>query len=264
MTNEVIVITSGKGGVGKTLSTANIGAGLAKLGQKVVLVDMDIGLRKLDLFVGFENQIVYNVIDVIEDNCSLEQALIYDEKNPNLCLLASAQTREKSSVTPEQMVRLTNKLRKRFNYILIDCPTGIEQGFRNAISAADRAIVVITPENASIRDADRIIGLLEANDIKIVDLIINRICMDMIKKGYMTSIEDIEELLPVQIIGMLLEQDDMMIAANTGIPLTGDESFSGQAYMNISKRIMGEDVSFLNLKEPFTKTKKTLFHRKNK
>ncbi|MFQ9985395.1 MAG: septum site-determining protein MinD, partial [Lachnospiraceae bacterium] len=181
--SEVIVITSGKGGVGKTTTTANLGAGLAQLGEKVVLIDTDIGLRNLDVVMGLENRIVYHLVDVIEENCRLKQALIRDKRYPNLFLLPSAQTRDKSAVTPEQMTRLIDKLRLDFDYILLDCPAGIEQGFQNAIAGADRAFIVTTPEVSAIRDADRIIGLLDTFGMRKYDLIINRVRMDMVRRG---------------------------------------------------------------------------------
>ena len=192
--SEVIVITSGKGGVGKTTTTANIGTGLAKLGKKVVMIDTDIGLRNLDVVMGLENRIVYNLVDVVEGNCRLKQALIKDKRYSNLFLLPSAQTRDKSAVSPEQMRKLVDELRKDFDYILLDCPAGIEQGFKNAIAGADRAIIVTTPEVSAIRDADRIIGLLEAEELKKIELVINRIRMDMVKRGDMMSVEDVEML----------------------------------------------------------------------
>ena len=188
--SEVIVITSGKGGVGKTTTTANVGTGLAQLNKKVVLIDTDIGLRNLDVVMGLENRIVYNLVDVVEGNCKIKQALIKDKKYPELYLLPSAQTRDKTSVSPEQMKKLTDELREEFDYILLDCPAGIEQGFKNAIAGADRAIVVTTPEVSAIRDADRIIGLLEANEVKKTELIVNRLRMDMVKRGDMMSVED--------------------------------------------------------------------------
>ena len=177
---EVIVITSGKGGVGKTTATANIGTGLAKLDKKVVLVDTDIGLRNLDVVIGLENRIVYNLIDVVEGNCRLKQALVKDKHYPGLYLLPAAQTRDKSAVSPEQMVKLVEELRQHFDYVLLDCPAGIEQGFRNAIAGADRAIIVTTPEVAAIRDADRIIGILESEGMIQLDLLINRIRPEMV------------------------------------------------------------------------------------
>ena len=192
---EVIVITSGKGGVGKTTTTANVGTGLAMLGKKVVLIDTDIGLRNLDVVLGLENRIVYNLVDVIEQNCKIKQALIKDKRYETLYLLPSAQTRDKDAVNPEQMVALTEELKKEFDYIILDCPAGIEQGFKNAIAGADRAIVVTTPEVSAVRDADRIIGLLEANEIKKTELIVNRLRMDMVKRGDMMSSEQVLDIL---------------------------------------------------------------------
>ena len=179
--SEVIVVTSGKGGVGKTTTSANVGTGLAMLGEKVILIDTDIGLRNLDVVMGLENRIVYNLVDVVEGNCRLKQALIKDKRYPNLYLLPAAQTRDKSAVTPEQMIKLTDDLKDDFDYILLDCPAGIEQGFYNAIAGADRALVVTTPEVSAIRDADRIIGLLEHAQIGAIDLIVNRIRADMVR-----------------------------------------------------------------------------------
>lgn len=245
--SEVIVITSGKGGVGKTTTSANVGTGLAKLNKKVVLIDTDIGLRNLDVVMGLENRIVYNLVDVIEGNCRIKQALIKDKRYQNLFLLPSAQTRDKTSVTPEQMKALIEELKEEFDYILLDCPAGIEQGFKNAIAGADRALVVTTPEVSAIRDADRIIGLLEANEIKKTDLIVNRIRMDMVKKGDMMSIDDVVEILSINLIGAVPDDENIVISTNNGEPLVGSDTMAGQAYMNICKRIMGEDVPLLDL-----------------
>ena len=205
--SEVIVITSGKGGVGKTTTTANVGTGLAKEGKKVVLIDTDIGLRNLDVVMGLENRIVYNLVDVIEGNCRIKQALIKDKRYPTLYLLPSAQTRDKTAVTPEQMEKLTNELKEEFDYILLDCPAGIEQGFKNAIAGADRAIVVTTPEVSAVRDADRIIGLLEANEIGKTELVVNRLRADMVKRGDMMSSDDVVEILAVDLLGVVPDGD---------------------------------------------------------
>ena len=210
--SEVIVVTSGKGGVGKTTTAANIGTGLAALDKKVVLVDTDIGLRNLDVVLGLENRIVYNLVDVIEGNCRLKQVLIKDKRYANLFLLPSAQTRDKTSVTPEQMKKLCEELKKQFDYILLDCPAGIEQGFRNAIAGASKALVVTTPEVSAIRDADRIIGLLEAEDLRDIHLIINRLRMDMVKRGDMMSVEDVSDILAVPLIGILPDDEQVVIA----------------------------------------------------
>lgn len=244
---EVIVVTSGKGGVGKTTSTANIGTGLAKLDKKVVLIDTDIGLRNLDVVMGLENRIVYNLVDVIEGNCRIKQALIKDKRYPNLYLLPSAQTRDKTAVTPEEMRLLADQLRDEFDYILLDCPAGIEQGFQNAIAGADRALVVTTPEVSAVRDADRIIGLLEANEMKQTHLIVNRIRMDMVKRGDMMSSEDVVEILAVDLVGVVPDDENIVVSTNNGEPLVGNETMAGQAYMNICRRICGEEVPYLNL-----------------
>ena len=245
--SEVIVVTSGKGGVGKTTTVANIGTGLAALGKKVVLVDTDIGLRNLDVVLGLENRLVYNLVDVIEGNCRLKQALIRDKRYPELYLLPSAQTRDKTSVTPEQMKKLCDELKNQFDYIILDCPAGIEQGFKNAIAGADKALVVTTPEVSAIRDADRIIGLLEADNLRDIHLIINRLRMDMIRRGDMMSVEDVVDILAVPLIGTIPDDETVVIATNQGEPLAGKSNICGQAYANICRRILGEEVPFLNL-----------------
>ena len=245
--SEVIVVTSGKGGVGKTTTVANIGTGLAALDKKVVLVDTDIGLRNLDVVMGLENRIVYNLVDVIEGNCRLKQALIKDKHTPNLYMLPSAQTRDKTSVTPEQMIKLCEELKSIFDFIILDCPAGIEQGFKNAIAGAAKALVVTTPEVSAIRDADRIIGLLEAAEIKDVQLIINRLRIDMIRRGDMMSVDDVVDILAVPLIGTIPDDESVVISTNQGEPLAGKDNICGIAYMNICKRILGEEVPFLNL-----------------
>ena len=245
--SEVIVVTSGKGGVGKTTTSANVGTGLAMLGEKVVLIDTDIGLRNLDVVMGLENRIVYNLVDVVEGNCRMKQALIKDKRYPNLFLLPSAQTRDKSSVSPGQMKKLVDDLREEFDFILLDCPAGIEQGFKNAIAGADRAFVVTTPEVSAIRDADRIIGLLEASEITKTDLIVNRIRMDMVRRGDMMSVDDVTEILSIPLIGALPDDEHVVIGTNQGEPVIGIDSLAGKAYRNISRRIMGEDVPFMDL-----------------
>lgn len=244
---EVIVVTSGKGGVGKTTTTANVGTGLAKLDKKVVLIDTDIGLRNLDVVMGLENRIVYNLVDVIEGNCRLKQALIKDKRYPNLYLLPSAQTRDKTAVTPEQMKKLADELKEEFDYILMDCPAGIEQGFKNAIAGADRALVVATPEVSAVRDADRIIGLLEAHEMKQTHLIVNRLRTDMVKRGDMMSSQDVVDILAIGLIGVVPDDEHIVISTNQGEPLVGSDTLAGQAYLNICKRILGEEVPFLDL-----------------
>lgn len=244
---EVIVITSGKGGVGKTTTTANLGAGLASMGKKVVLIDTDIGLRNLDVVLGLENRIVYNLVDVVEGNCRIRQALIKDKRYEGLYLLPSAQTRDKTSVNPEQMKKLADELRDEFDYVIMDCPAGIEQGFQNAIAGADSAIVVTTPEMSAVRDADRIIGLLEANEMAHTHLIVNRLRMDMVKRGDMMSADDVVEILAIDLIGVVPDDEEIVVATNKGEPLVGNGSMAGQAYENICKRIEGEEVDLLDL-----------------
>ncbi|MCD8037311.1 MAG: septum site-determining protein MinD [Clostridiales bacterium] len=249
--SEVIVVTSGKGGVGKTTTSANIGCGLALEGKKVVLVDSDIGLRNLDVVMGLENRIVYDLVDVIEGSCRLKQALIKDKRYPGLYLLPAAQTRDKNAVSPEQMKKLCQNIRDMgFEYIIIDCPAGIEQGFKNAIAGADRAVVVTTPEVSAVRDADRIIGLLEANGLSNPGLIVNRIKFDMVKRGDMMSVEDVKEILSADVLGIVPDDEAIVVTTNRGEPAVADDTTrSGQAYRNITARIMGEDVPLMNLEE---------------
>lgn len=246
---EVIVITSGKGGVGKTTTTANLGAALAKLKKSVVVIDTDIGLRNLDVVMGMENRIVYHLVDVVNGICTTQQALIKDKKYPNLYLLPSAQTRDKSAVTPEQMKKLTEELRKEFDYVLLDCPAGIEQGFQNAIAGADRALVVTTPETFAVRDADRIIGLLEERGIKDISLIVNRLRPDLVKREVVMSVEDVCEVLTPRLIGVVPEDENILIAAHRGETLAESDSMAGRAYRNISRRIIGEEQPFLRLEQ---------------
>ena len=240
---EVIVITSGKGGVGKTTTTANLGAALALQGKKIVLIDTDIGLRNLDVVMGLENRIVYDIVDVVEEKCKLRQALIKDKRFAELFLLPAAQTRDKSAVNEEQMKELTGKLKEEFDYILIDCPAGIEQGFKNAIAGATRAIVVSTAEISSIRDADRIIGLLEASEIKNPELVVNRLRPNMVKKGEMMDVDDIVDLLSIDLIGVVPDDEYIITQTNKGEPVVSNKKApSGKAYIEIARRILGENV----------------------
>ena len=245
---EVIVITSGKGGGGKTTTAANIGAGLALLGKKVVLIDTDIGLRNLDVVMGLENRIVYDIVDVVEGTCRLKQALIKDKRYDGLYLLPAAQTRDKNAISPSQMIKLCEELKSEYDFILIDCPAGIEQGFKNAIAGADRAFVVTTPEVSAVRDADRIIGLLEANEIRDPKLLINRVRQDMVKRGDMMSIEDIIDILAIDLVGVVPDDENIIISTNKGEPaVTDNKSQAGQAYRNITKRVLGESVPLMDL-----------------
>ena len=240
---EVIVITSGKGGVGKTTTTANLGASLAIAGKKVVLVDTDIGLRNLDVVMGLENRIVYDLVDVIEEKCKLRQALIKDKRFEELFLLPAAQTRDKTAINEEQMKELTEKLKEEFDYVLIDCPAGIEQGFKNAVAGADRAIVVTTAESSAIRDADRIIGLLESSEIKNPELIINRLRPNMVKKGEMMDVEDIVDLLSIDLIGVVPDDEYIITQTNKGEPVIKNKKApSGKAYIETARRILGENI----------------------
>ncbi|MDK2821008.1 MAG: septum site-determining protein MinD [Clostridia bacterium] len=244
---EVIVITSGKGGVGKTTTTANLGAVLADMGKKVVLVDTDIGLRNLDVVMGLENRIVYDLIDVVEGRCRLKQALIKDKRFDNLYLLPANQTRDKTAVSRQQMIDLTSQLKEEYEFVLIDCPAGIEMGFKNAIAGAEKALVVTTPEVAAVRDADRIIGLLEAAEMEAPRLIINRLRPDMVRKGNMMNIDDMMEILAIDLIGVVPEDEYIVISTNRGEPaVLNKNSRAGKAYCNISRRLLGEEIPFLN------------------
>lgn len=244
MTGRVIVITSGKGGVGKTTSSANIGTALAKLGNKVVLIDTDIGLRNLDLLLGLENRIVYTIIDVVEERCKLNQALVKDKKNPNLVLLAAAQTRDKSALTSDQMKEICDQLKEDYDFVLVDSPAGIEQGFQNAIAGAQEAIIVTTPEMSAVRDADRIIGLLEAKEeIVSYKLLLNRVRYNMINSNDMLSVDDVTDILSVKLIGIIPEDQNIIVSTNKGEPIVNMENTNaGLAYSNVARRIQGEDV----------------------
>jgi len=260
--SRVIVVTSGKGGVGKTTTVANIGTGLALLNKRVVLLDADIGLRNLDVVMGLENRIVYDLVDVVEGICKLRQALIRDKRFEELYLLPAAQTKEKTAIAPEQMKELCDRLRQDFDYILIDCPAGIEHGFKNAVAGADSAIIVTTPEIAAVRDADRIIGLLEASELSRPRLLINRLRADMVKKGDMMDIDDMIEILAIELLGVVPEDENIVISTNRGEPvITDSDAKAGQAYRNISRRLEGEDVPLLNLEEEngFMEKIKTFF-----
>lgn len=244
--SEIIVVTSGKGGVGKTTTSANIGYALAKHGFEVLLVDTDIGLRNLDVIMGLENRIVYNLVDVVEGNCRASQAIIKDKQCMGLSLLPAAQTRDKTAVSPEQMIKLMEQLKPDYDYIIIDCPAGIEQGFKNAIAAAERAIVVTTPEVSAIRDADRIIGILNANEMPRIDLVINKIRMDMVRRGEMMSVDDVVEILSVNHIGSIYDDEDIVISSNRGTPIAARNCSSGRAYDHIALRICGQAVNEKN------------------
>jgi septum site-determining protein MinD len=252
MAARVITVTSGKGGVGKTTMVANLGIALAVHGQRVVVIDADVGLRNLDVLLGLENRIVYDLVDVIEGRCRLRQALVRDKRLSELFLLPAAQTRDKSAVQPEDMVRVCDSLREQHDFVLVDSPAGIEQGFRFAIAPADEILIVTNPEVAAVRDADRIIGLIEAEEQGPARLVINRIKPDMVRRGEMLDIADVVELLSVDLIGIVPEDQAILVAANRGQPLafSSDSSSAGRAFHNIARRLLGEDVPFITLREP--------------
>lgn len=250
MIGRVITITSGKGGVGKTTTTANIGVALALQGKKVVCVDADIGLRNLDVVMGLENRIVYDIVDIVEGRARLRQGMIKDKRMPELYLVPAAQTRDKSAVNPDQMRALCEDLKKEHDFVLIDSPAGIEQGFRNAIAGADEVVIVTTPEVSAVRDADRIIGLVEAAEKGEPRLIINRIRPSMVKRGDMLSVEDVLEVLAINLIGIVPDDEAIIVTTNRGQPAAMDNhSAAGQAYRNIAARIMGQDVPLMVLKD---------------
>lgn len=248
--HNVIVITSGKGGVGKTTTVANLGTGLAKEGKKVVMIDTDIGLRNLDVVLGLENRIVYDLVDVVEGTCKVKQALIKDKRYEGLYLLPAAQTRDKMAVSPEQMKKVIADLETDFDYIIIDCPAGIEQGFKNAIAGAKSAIVVTVPEVSAVRDADRIIGLLSANGIDDCQLLVNRLRPDLVKKGDMLALDDTLDILGIELIGVVPEDERVLKSSNLGEPvITDDKAISGKAYRNVTKRILGEKIPLLDMED---------------
>ncbi len=252
MDGMVLVITSGKGGVGKTTTVANIGAALAALGRRVVLVDADIGLRNLDVVMGLENRIVYDIVNVMENkDLPVRKALIKDKRVESLFLLPAAQTRDKDAIKPEQMKELCEELRQEFDYVLIDCPAGIEQGFRNAVAGADLALIVTTPEVSAVRDADRIIGLVEAEGLRGPRLILNRLRPDMVKRREMMDIEDVLDILHIDLLGVVPDDEAIIISTNKGEPIAFDNnSKAGQAYRNIARRLEGEGVPFQSFDNP--------------
>ncbi len=247
--SRVIVMTSGKGGVGKTTITANLGTALARFNHSVAVIDADFGLRNLDLLLGLENRVVYTALDVLSGDCRLEQALVKDKRTPNLALLPAAQTRNKTAVTPTQMKQLTAALAQKYDYVLIDCPAGIEQGFRNAIAGANEAIVVTTPELSAARDADRVVGLLEAAQVQPSRLIVNRVRPDMVASGQMMSVEDVVEILAIPLLGLVPEDREVIVSTNKGEPMVLAQQLpaAGTAISNIARRLQGETVPFMDL-----------------
>jgi septum site-determining protein MinD len=265
--SRIIVITSGKGGVGKTTTTANLGMALARSGRKVALVDADFGLRNLDLLLGLENRIVYTAVEVIAGECRLEQALVKDKRQPGLVLLPAAQNRTKDAVNPDQMKQVVNELARTYDYVLIDSPAGIEMGFKNAIAAAQEALIVTTPEIAAVRDADRVVGLLEAHSIKRTHLIVNRLRLAMVQANEMMSVEDVQEILAIPLIGVVPDDERVIVSTNRGEPLVLAENLSlpGMAFDNIARRLQGENVDFIDLgadrNNLFSKIKKILWSK---
>jgi len=248
--SEIIVITSGKGGVGKTTTTANLGVGLATRGKKVVLIDTDTGLRNLDLLLGLENRIMYDLIDVTEGRVPYKKALVRHKKHDTLYLLPTSQVKDKMALNPEQLVKLCEEMRAEFDYILIDCPAGIEQGFKTAIAAADCAIVVTMPEISAVRDADKIIGELGRADKENIKLIVNRIRPQMVRQGDMLDMDDIDEILSIECIGQVPDDELVVTSTNRGEPvISNKDSLAGKAYSNIVGRICGENIPFLEFSE---------------
>jgi septum site-determining protein MinD len=247
---RIIVITSGKGGVGKTTITANLGMTLAKMGHRVALVDGDFGLRNLDLLLGLENRVVYTAVEVLAGECRLDQALVRDKRQPNLVLLPATQNRKAEMITPNHMKWMIGELAPQFDFILIDSPAGIESGFKNAIAAAQEAVIVTTPEISAVRDADRVIGLLESNNVRPARLIVNRLRPMMVEASEMMSVADVTEILAIQLVGVVPEDERVITSTNSGEPLVlelNSTSRANQAFDNIAHRLCGEKIEFMDL-----------------
>ncbi|MBN8550396.1 MAG: septum site-determining protein MinD [Deltaproteobacteria bacterium] len=239
---EIIVVTSGKGGVGKTTTTASLGAALALKGKRVLVVDADIGLRNLDVILGLENRIVFNLVDVAKNVCKPAQAVIKSKKSNNLFLLPASQTDDKDVVTEDEVKSVLDQYRREYHFILVDSPAGIEQGFRNACAAADRALIVTTPEIPAIRDADRVIGLLSAKGIE-ASLIVNRMDYNMVRRGDMLSVADVQDILGIDLIGVIEKDDSVIVAANCGEPVVyNSKSKAGDSFNRIAARLCGENL----------------------
>ncbi len=252
MKAKAIVVTSGKGGVGKTTTTANLGVALAKLGEKVAVVDVDVGLRNLDVVMGLEGRVVFDLIDVLEGRAKVRQALIRDKRIENLFLLPASQTKDKEALDPAKFRELVHQLltEEGFDRVLIDSPAGIEKGFQTAATPAEGALVVVNPEVSSVRDADRIIGLLEAREIRENFLLINRLRPKMVARGDMLSVEDVVEILGLKPIGIIPEDEQVLISTNQGEPLVlKGTSPAAVAFMDTARRLKGEEVPFRNMEE---------------
>lgn len=248
MAGKVITVTSGKGGVGKTTTTANIGAALALRGKQVVCLDADIGLRNLDVVMGLENRIVYDIVDVVEGRCKINQAMIKDKRIPGLFLIPAAQTRDKNAVSPNDMIRICAELREIVDFVVIDSPAGIERGFRNSIAPADEILIVTNPEVSAVRDADRIIGIIEAEEKGPAYLAINRVNVKMVRQGEMLESEDILDLLGISLIGVIPEDEQVIVSTNRGLPIATDEkNIAGKAFRNIAGRLDGEEIPLMDL-----------------
>jgi len=250
MSAQILTITSGKGGVGKTTVAANLAAALAMMGKRVVAIDGDIGLRNLDVVMGLENRIVYDLVDVVEGRCRLRQAMIKDKRQPELYLIPAAQTRDKTAVSPSDMVLICDQLREEMDYVIIDSPAGIERGFRNAVAPADKVLIVTNPEVSAVRDADRIIGLIEAEEKGPGQLILNRVKPAMIGRGDMLSTDDVLDILAVELLGVIPEDEQILVASNQGLPLVMhgvNGQSAGAAFRDVARRLEGEDVPFMDL-----------------
>ena len=258
MPTRVITITSGKGGVGKTTTTASLGVGLAKCGQRVVVIDTDIGLRNLDVVMGLQNRIIYDIVDLVEGRCRLRQALIRDRMMPELYLLPAAQSRDKSSVSPADMLRVVEQLRGECDFILIDSPAGIELGFRNAVAAADEFLLVTTPDASAVQDVDRVLGILESEGHRALSLVITRVHPELVRRRQMLNPDQILRILSIDLVGIIPEAEEVLVANGQGTPIANNESsLAGRAYLNLARRLMGEQVPFI----PVLKGKKNLLQR---
>ena len=248
MSATVITITSGKGGVGKTTATANLGAALALQGKRVVVIDADIGLRNLDVVMGLENRIVYDLVHVVEGSCRLRQALIRDKRLESLYLIPAAQSRDKTAIKPQDMIDVCQQLRPDFDFILVDSPAGIEQGFRNAVAPADQVLIITTPEVSAVRDADRIIGLIEAEEKGPPRLILNRLRPNMVQRGDMLDTADVIDVLAIDLLGIVPDDESIIVSTNRGVPaVMENNSRAGQAFRNIAGRLLGQDIPFMEM-----------------